>query len=117
MDMQRVAEQFRLSNWSETVKERITSGQTVSDFCAEKGISKTTYYYRQKKVREAACAEILSDQNHENKLVPSGWVQLETVADRAEASVTLEVNGCRITATAKTDLELLAKVCRALRSL
>ena len=50
----------------------------------------------------------------ENRLVPSGWAQLETVADRAEASVTLEVNGCRIIATAKTDLELLAKVCRAL---
>jgi hypothetical protein len=43
---------MRLSGWSEAVKERLASGQTVTEFCESKGISQTTYYYRQKKVRE-----------------------------------------------------------------
>jgi len=121
MDTQKVVTQIRLSGWNEAVKERIGSGQTVEAFCEEKGISKTTYYYRQKKVREAACAELVSVQNHdrENKPLPSGWAQLAEAepATAIESTVTLEIGGCRIIANTETDPDLLAKVCRVLRSL
>ena len=91
MDTQKVETQFRLSGWGEAVKERIGSGQTVEAFCEEKGISKTTYYYRQKKVREAACSEMVRAQNHdrENKPVPSGWAQLA----EAETAIAAESTG------------------------
>ncbi|WP_427916597.1 IS66 family insertion sequence element accessory protein TnpA [Syntrophobotulus glycolicus] len=55
----------------------MASGLTVNAFCAEKGISETTYYYRQKKVREAACAELIRTQSLGENLVPSGWEQLK----------------------------------------
>jgi hypothetical protein len=121
MDTQKIVTQFRLSGWGETVKERIGSGQTVEAFCEEKGISRTTYYYRQKKVREAVCAELVRAQNHdrENKPVPSGWAQLAKAepVTTAESTVILEAGGCRIIANTETDPDLLAKVCRVLRSL
>ena len=53
MDTQKIATQFRLSNWGELVKERIASGQSVGAFCEENGIGISTYYYRQRKAREA----------------------------------------------------------------
>jgi len=58
MDTQKIVSAFRLSEWGGIVKERISSGQTVSAFCSERGISETTYYNRLKRAREAACKEI-----------------------------------------------------------
>ena len=119
-DTQRIAAQFRLSGWGEAVKERIASGQSISAFCSERGISKTTYYYRQKKVREAACAQIVKAQQSGGALVPGGWMQLTESPSNlaaADSAITIEVGGCRITAKADTDEGLLVKVCRALRSL
>jgi putative transposase len=119
MDAQKIATQFRLSNWGEAVKERIASGQSIKAFCKEKGIGSSTYYYRQKKVREAACTELVNTQNSEDGLIPSGWARIKkSEYDTAtENTLTIEVGGCRITANAETDSELLAKVCRVLRSL
>ena len=117
MDTREVATEYRLAQWAQTIQARVQSGQSIKEFCASAGISRNAYFYWQRKLREGACAELAGKgTGSENRLIPSGWAQLETVADRAEASVTLEVNGCRISATAETDLELLAKVCRALSS-
>lgn len=121
MDTQKIVMQFRRSGWGEAVKERIASGQTVNAFCKENGISKATYYYRQKKVREAACNELMGTQNRdrENGLVPSGWAQLAEAepVTAAASALTIEVGGCHIIANTKTDPELLVRICRVLRSL
>jgi putative transposase len=119
MDTQKIVTRFRLSGWGETMKERIASRQTVSAFCEEKGISKTTYYYRQKKVREAACTELREKQNCGTGLMPRGWTQLAEpeLAAAAESALTIEISGCHIKVTASTDPELLTKVCRILGSL
>jgi len=118
-DTQKIVTQLRLSGWSEAVKERLASGQTVNAFCEEKGISKTTYYYRQKKVRDAACTELMRAQNREDRAVPSGWTRLAgsepvTVAENA---LTIEAGGFHLTVNGETDMELLAKVCRMMKSL
>ncbi len=117
-DTQKIVTQFRLSGWSEAVKERMAGGQTVEAFCEEKGISKTTYYYRQRKVREAACTELVRAQNREDGLVPNGWARLAgsepvTVGE----SLTIEIGGFHITVNGETDAQLLAKVCRVMKSL
>jgi putative transposase len=118
-DTQKIVTQLRLSGWSEAVKERLASGQTVSAFCEEKGISQTTYYYRQKKVREAACTELMRAQNRKDRAVPSGWVQLagSEPVTVAESALTIEVDGFHLTVNGGTDMELLAKVCRMMKSL
>lgn len=118
-DTQKIVTQLRLSGWSEAAKERLASGQTVSAFCEEKGISQTTYYYRQKKVREAACTELMRARNREDRAVPSGWVQLagSEPVTVAESTLTIEVGGFHLTVNDETDMDLLAKVCRMMKSL
>ena len=119
MDTQKIAAQFRLSGWGEAVKERHARGQTISAFCKEQGISKNTYYYRQKKVREAACVAMVNSRHPESSLVPSGWTQLvETESTPAlNDFLMVEIHGCQIKVNAETDPALLAKVCGVLRSL
>ena len=116
---QKIAAQFRLAGWGEAVKERIADGQSISAFCNEHGISKTTYYYRQKKVREAACSAMIEAQNAGTSVVPSGWAQLAEVepVSASVSSLTVEISGCRVDVNADTDTALLVKVCALLKSL
>ena len=48
----------KLNAWYETLQERKASGQSVDVWCRENGIVRSTYYYWQKKVREALEARL-----------------------------------------------------------
>lgn len=118
METREVAAEYRQAQWAQMIQTRAQSGQSIKEFCASTGISRNAYFYWQRKLREGVCAELAGKGTEcKNSLVPSGWTQLASVGDRAEASVLIEVSGCHVTANAETDLELLTKVCRALRSL
>jgi hypothetical protein len=47
-----VKQELRLQAWSAQIEAQQTSGMTIEQWCAENGISRKTYYYRLKKVRE-----------------------------------------------------------------
>jgi putative transposase len=111
---------YRLRHWTEKISQCRNSGMTVKAFCESQNINIKNYYYWQRKVREAASAELMKEQNcsSENGLVPNGWAQLsEPEIAVAESVLSIDISGCCITANEKTDSELLAKVCRILRSL
>ena len=54
MDTRAMAREIRLLHWAELINERSASGKTVIEWCAGKGISTKTYYYRQNQLRLAA---------------------------------------------------------------
>ena len=49
-----IRRQVRLSQWSAMVSEREESGLSVKAYCKQTGIAAKTYYYRLRKLREAA---------------------------------------------------------------
>ena len=53
-----IAAEYRLSYWAWIIKERMESGLSVKAFCEVLGIHGNTYFYWQKRLREAACEEI-----------------------------------------------------------
>lgn len=117
MDTQKVAAEYRLSQWAQVIQARLDSGQSVKDFCQTAGISRNAYFYWQKKLREAACTELSKTEEPRN-IVPSGWMQLTPKqAQHTKESLDIEINGCHVTVNAQTEPELLKKVCRTLRSL
>ena len=63
-DIALVKSQLKLQAWAEMVRECRQSDLTVEAWCESKGLNSKTYYYRQKKVREAALAEMPQDQIH-----------------------------------------------------
>ena len=50
-----VAQQTRLNQWAEQIREcnNRPQGMTVDDWCFQNGIKRTNYYWRLRKVREA----------------------------------------------------------------
>ena len=61
-DIAFVKSQLQLEKWAGMIEGRKASGLTVTDWCRENGICTKTYYYRQRKVRQAAL-EKLSDED------------------------------------------------------
>jgi hypothetical protein len=130
MNMRETTRQYRLAEWAEILRKRRGSGQSLQAFCDESGITPRKYYYWQKKLREEVCRSTtdfpcekealpqISPKLTEKAKTISPWVSVELAAAPSRSvSLTVEVSGCKISADAETDMELLAKVCRALRTL
>lgn len=54
MGTREAAHTYRMRQWIERISQCRNSGKTVKVWCAEQGISETSFYYWQKQVREAA---------------------------------------------------------------
>lgn len=120
MNTRKITSEYRLSQWTQILQERQVSGLSIIDFCQEKGISKNTYFYWQRKLREVACTELSKNTEESVNLVPNGWVQLSSrqlQPQKLKATLDIEISGFHVTVNSDTDLELLKKICYVLRSL
>ena len=63
MDTSKVAQEYRLAQWTQVIQSRLAEGTSIDEFCEEKGISRNVYFYWQRKVREAACGQLAVQQS------------------------------------------------------
>jgi putative transposase len=120
MNTRKIAAEHRLAHWSQIMRDRVEKGLSIRAYCENSGIHENTYFYWQHKLREAACVgtQMATIEVEEKSLVPKGWAALSVSEKSAQPEgLTIEVGGCRITVCDKTNPELLAKVCRALKAL
>ena len=115
MNTSKVTSKYRAAQWMQIIQERQASGDTVKDFCKDRGISRDAYFYWQNKLRETACKS-MTKAGEISAPAPKGWMQLSD-AGGTKASLSIEVSGCRIIADNNTDPELLKNVCRILRAM
>lgn len=52
MNAKEATKQIRLKQWEEIIQDRCNSGLKVDDYCEQHGISRHTYYYWLRMVRE-----------------------------------------------------------------
>jgi len=70
LDTSKVAQQYRLKQWIERIRECRCSGQTVAMWCAEHNVNPKSYYYWLKRVRTAACEALPALKAEGNPIVP-----------------------------------------------
>ena len=117
MDVQKATTQYRLSKWAKIIRARHDSGQNVKEFCAAEGISKSKYFYWQRKLKNAALEELALQAVPEGPTA-SKWIQIApALAGQTKPELEIEINGFHININNETDPELLKKVCRILGSL
>ena len=123
MDTQRVATEIRLAQWAQMIQGRMESMQSIKEFCQAAGVSKNTYFYWQRKLREAACKQFA--ENHESRTVPRieapGFAEVklaEVQRTRAipeffeQGQVHIETGEVKITADSTYPAEKLAALLR-----
>ena len=120
MNTRSIAAEYRLAHWAGIMNERRESGLSVRAFCENAGIHENTYFYWQKRLREAACVDVPG-----TALVPSGFAEVRLVGSPAPTSpvaaggnqVSIETSGIRITAGGEYPADKLAALLReAVRS-
>jgi hypothetical protein len=123
MKTREIAKEYRLSHWVQIMQERSESGKSIRSYCQTAGICEKTYYYWQRKLREAACNELASAMKKEavgseTSLVPNGWAVCKTGEDTNQGKpLVIEINGFRVHVEPDTAPDHLAKVCLALKSI
>ena len=111
------AKQYRLQQWTEQIHacRNRPAGMSVEEWCGEQGITKATYYYRLRCVREA-CLEGLRP----GEMVPVSRALMAACQEKEKESSQqggrdLEWNHYTIHVTVDTDPSLLASVLRVIR--
>ena len=120
VNTRKIASEYRLSHWAQIIRERIESGLSIKAYCESVGLHQNVYHYWQRKLREAAIIETNKQDERGTALVeaPKGWAICESAKpESAEGAIQIEIGKSRVTADARTDYELLVKVCRMLVSI
>jgi len=87
LDTRKVAQQYRLSQWTQQIRECRSSGQTVTCWCAEHNIKETTYFYWLRRIRKAACEALPSMNEGNNSIVPLNIPIARVAAESADRQV------------------------------
>ena len=53
-----VKQEYQLQTWSGMIQEQKASGLSIKSWCMENGVSENTYYYRLRRLRQAACSAL-----------------------------------------------------------
>ena len=119
MNTKEIKTEYRMAQWTGLLQERAATGETIKAFCENRGISKNTYFYWQKKLREAAVRQVATKTSNTQSqaLVPNGWTRLSEEEPAKTSALPVEIGGCRVMVDNDTDPELLTKVCKVLVSL
>jgi putative transposase len=121
MDTRKMAAEYRLSHWAQVMSARVERGTSIREFCDAEGINENTYFYWQRKLREAAGRGILpAAQCNQEKAAPRGWVLCHSEQELAkdpDGFLAIEIGNCRVLADSSTDMTLLSKVCKTLAAL
>ena len=118
MDTRSTTIEYRLSNWVELVQDRECSGLSIKEYCASIGIAEHMYYYRLKKVREAACTELARSQSATSGLITGSFAEVKLSEPTSAAyrqnmqnsHICVETSGMRITAGSEYPIEKLIGV-------
>ena len=86
-----VKRQIGLNQWSAMVREREDNGLSIRAFCTEKGFRTKTYYYRLRKLREAALEASMQEIMQVD--VPNDVEQKSAEIIIHAGSTTIEISG------------------------
>ena len=62
MNTREIASEYRLSHWARIVSDRSESGMSVREYCKSAGFHENSFYYWQRKLREAAIEHLTEVQ-------------------------------------------------------
>jgi hypothetical protein len=123
MEARSLTREVRLRAWAEMVSNCRCSGKSVKAWCAENGIHKKTYYYRQSRVQKAALAVPVSDKlqhTPQTREAHDGGIEFADIGPgemmfSSKAPVTVRINGMSVEIDNGADSKLIVNVFRALR--
>lgn len=129
-DVQSIKKQLNMQQWSAIIEDRIASGLKIDEYCEKNQLSRNSYFYWLRKIREEMSASALPD--HKDllpasvstgtlvELVPGSnhndSISKIEIPDEKKETFGFSINGISITASHDISEELLSKIMRAARN-
>jgi hypothetical protein len=64
MDIRKATTQVRLERWSQLMRERQTSGLSITAWCEANGVKRQSFFYWQRRLREKSLSTLALRQEH-----------------------------------------------------
>ena len=115
-----IANEYRLSHWAQIMQERTARCISIKEYCKHLGICGNTYYYWQRRVREAACEQLTKLEPAQNSPAQPGFSEVVVYEPTSQppmeavSQLHIEVSGLQITADSTYPPDKLAALLRAL---
>lgn len=113
-----MAYQYRLARWTEYTKERAELEMSIRAYCAMKGFAENTYFYWQRRLRNAVCTQIETEDA--NLSVP-GFAQVALApasgaagAENHAGQFQVQINSIHLSVDSSYPPEKLAALLREL---
>jgi transposase-like protein len=124
MDVQKATHEIRLRQWTGIIKECRGSGKSVKSWCKENGISEKSYFYWQRRAREAACQELTAYQEKQVTKAEPGGTSVPVLAEcrisegnhASGAAVTIQLNGAIVEIHHGAEASVIESILHALRA-
>ncbi len=105
-----IKEKIRHRKWQEMYESYLSSGKNVTEWCAENGISKKTFYYRLRQIRKDV---IETDESHDIVPITAVTEQKNITTD---SSIKIQGSGISIELPMEISPEILSAAINGLRS-
>ena len=112
----KVKKKFRLEQWAKLINDCQSSGMNVDTWCETNSISRNSYYYWLRKVREAACHELAAVDDSPNEPVVLKKLEIQTPVPGTTAAIIIRLNGATIEVNEGTSQQTIQAVLLALQS-
>ena len=126
MNTRAIAAEYRLQQWAGIMQDCKESGLSIKAYCENAGIHQNTYFYWQKKLREAACEELIKIESNNSNLVPQAsndgspvvWGGIDTSIRESnslpqEGCIRISREGWTVIVESGTDAEFLTETLKA----
>ena len=116
MDTRRIGKDLRLQHWAGIMRERKESDLSIRRWCQGNLIGEKTFYYWQRKLREAACEQL--EQQSGVSLVPATptFAQVHLGEDQPNGGkITIHLGGAEVEIAGNASPEVVEKILRVLR--
>jgi len=122
MKSREITNRYRLAEWAKIIQERSETGEKIHEFLLRKGISKDSYYYWLRKLREAAGDQINEAQpKQQTAIATRGFTEIRitepslTNNSNGTSQICIESGSCKITAGSGYPVETLVVLLRELK--
>ena len=121
MGTKEMTTRVRLTHWAGVMQARSKSGQSVRRWCRDNGVNEKTYYYWQRKLREAACehlAENASTQPSTGLIIP-GFAEVKLsepprASTDIQGELRVEIGRIKLSASSDYPPEHVAEILKRL---
>ena len=128
MNTGKIATEYRMTQWAKRIQERKISGISIKGYCEKHGLSRDSYYYWQRKLREEVCDQlpaIKSSYKAESLIPTTRFAEVQIQSDQGnsqsflsqyatDGNLIIEVSGFKMTANYSYPTEKLIHLLKKL---